>query len=316
MRFFLAGTFMLLAGALGSAPAHAQATRTWVSGVGDDVNPCSRTAPCKTFAGAISKTADGGEINCLDPGGYGGVTITKSLIIACTPGWGGVLVAGTNAIVVNAQVSDVVVLKGLYIDGLGQTASPGLVGVSIISAAHVHIEDCVIQGFKAASSTSGNGIRVRNTNTLKFSVTRTSLIDNGAASTGGGIVVAPTSGAGVSGVIDNVTFARNTFGIAADGSFGAAGINIEVNNSTVSNSAQSGIVSVTNGPGVGVMVADTAVIANTTGLQVAGGAANIRVGTSRITANSTGVSGVVFSYGNNQLNGNGIDGSFSPVALQ
>ena len=65
-----------------SAPAHAQATRTWVSGVGDDANPCSRTAPCKTFAGAISKTAAGGEINCLDPGGFGAVTITKAITIS------------------------------------------------------------------------------------------------------------------------------------------------------------------------------------------------------------------------------------------
>ena len=64
-----------------TAPAHAQATRTWVSGVGDDANPCSRTAPCKTFAGAISKTAAKGEINCIDPGGFGGVTITKPITI-------------------------------------------------------------------------------------------------------------------------------------------------------------------------------------------------------------------------------------------
>src|SRR5215218_8955642 len=84
------------------ASASAQATRTWVSGVGDDVNPCSRTAPCKTFAGAISKTAAGGEINCLDPGGFGGVTITKSLTISCEGVTGGTLVSGTNAIVVNA----------------------------------------------------------------------------------------------------------------------------------------------------------------------------------------------------------------------
>jgi hypothetical protein len=61
--------------ALASAPAHAQATRTWVSGVGDDVNPCSRTAPCKTFAGAVSKTVTAGEINCLDSGGFCG-TVT------------------------------------------------------------------------------------------------------------------------------------------------------------------------------------------------------------------------------------------------
>ncbi len=90
-------------------PAHAQATRTWVSGVGDDANPCSRTAPCKTFAGAISKTAAGGEINVLDPGGFGAVTITKSITIDCDTVAGGVLSSGTNGIVVNAGADDRVV---------------------------------------------------------------------------------------------------------------------------------------------------------------------------------------------------------------
>src|SRR5215470_9453775 len=95
---------------LASAPAHAQATRTWVSGVGDDANPCSRTAACKTFAGAITKTAAGGEINCLDPGGFGGVTITKAITIDCTGTHGSILVAGTNGIIVNAGDNDKVVI--------------------------------------------------------------------------------------------------------------------------------------------------------------------------------------------------------------
>src|SRR4051795_4332258 len=99
------------------ASASAQATRTWVSGVGDDANPCSRTAPCKTFAGAISKTATGGEINCLDPGGFGGVTITKSIQIICMVE-AGVLVSGTNAIIVNAAAGSEVILDGLDIEGL------------------------------------------------------------------------------------------------------------------------------------------------------------------------------------------------------
>src|SRR3984893_18082597 len=91
--------------------AFAQASRTWVSGVGDDVNPCSRTAPCKTFAGAISKTAANGEINCLDPGGFGAVTITKSLTIKCQYTEGGILAAGTNGIIINAGANDSVTLK-------------------------------------------------------------------------------------------------------------------------------------------------------------------------------------------------------------
>src|ERR1700724_2168900 len=104
---------------MASAPASAQATRTWVSGVGDDANPCSRTAPCKTFAGSISKTAAGGEINCLDPGGFGALTITKSITISCEMGTAGVLVAGTNGFVINAAATDIVTVKGLDFDGIG-----------------------------------------------------------------------------------------------------------------------------------------------------------------------------------------------------
>src|SRR5476649_1743117 len=102
-----------------SAPAYAQATRTWVSGVGDDANPCSRTAPCKTFAGAISKTAAAGEINCIDPGGFGALTITKAITIDCANTEAGVLVAGTNGFSVNAGAGDVVTLRGLDIFGTG-----------------------------------------------------------------------------------------------------------------------------------------------------------------------------------------------------
>src|SRR5207244_7083968 len=131
---------VLAAAALGltvamTAPAQAQATRTWVSGVGDDVNPCSRTAPCKTFAGAISKTAAGGEISCLDPGGFGTVTITKSIVIDCDYTEGGVLGAGTNGINVNDSTTAtpgtiVVYLRGLDIEGTGPSGiSPGVMGI-------------------------------------------------------------------------------------------------------------------------------------------------------------------------------------------
>jgi hypothetical protein len=139
-----------------STVAHAQATRTWVSGVGDDVNPCSRTAPCKTFAGAISKTAPKGEINVLDPGGFGGVTITKSISIIADHVEAGVLVSGTNAIIINAGVADRVVLEGLDIEGLGT----GLNGVSVLAGKEVYIIRCEIRDFtqngvNMASSTSG-----------------------------------------------------------------------------------------------------------------------------------------------------------------
>ena len=137
-----------------SSLAHAQATRTWVSGVGDDANPCSRTAPCKTFAGAISKTATGGEINVLDPGGFGAVTITKSITISSEGFEAGVLVSGTNGIVINATTTSNVVLRGLDIEGLGT----GLDGIKVLGGlGSLHVEKCTINNFRG---TNGSGIEI------------------------------------------------------------------------------------------------------------------------------------------------------------
>ncbi len=140
-RILLPVLTMLAAAALNVDPAQAQATRTWVSGVGDDANPCSRTAPCKTFAGAISKTATGGEINCLDPGGFGALTITKAIQVICFVE-AGVLAAGTNGIIVNAGTAEVL-LQGLDIEGV----NTGLNGVQILSASKVTIQNCSIRNF-------------------------------------------------------------------------------------------------------------------------------------------------------------------------
>src|SRR5437588_2098084 len=130
--------------AFGTAMMSAQATRTWVSGVGDDFNPCSRTAPCKTFAGAISKTAAGGEIDALDPGGFGALTITKSITI---DGGGGqvasVLVSGTNGIVIQAGSADHVILRNLRINGIGS----GINGVRFLAGSRLRLENDVIFGF-------------------------------------------------------------------------------------------------------------------------------------------------------------------------
>ncbi|HEX8709500.1 MAG TPA: hypothetical protein VF723_14745, partial [Pyrinomonadaceae bacterium] len=144
--------------------AQAQATRTWVSGVGDDVNPCSRTAPCKTFSGAISKTAEGGEINALDPGGFGTLTITKAITVDGTTGqgFGGVLASGASGFTVNicggtaagctnAHPSDaVVILRNLSINGMNQTTGPGVSGVRYLEGARVFVENCTIFGFNTA----------------------------------------------------------------------------------------------------------------------------------------------------------------------
>jgi len=126
------------------------ATRTWVSGVGDDANPCSRTAPCKTWAGAISKTAQpGGEIDALDPGGFGAVTVTGGITLNGGKGnTAGVLVAGTNGIVVSAAANDTVILRNLDINGLWPQSGAGLSGIAFVSGKALYIEDSTIENFQ------------------------------------------------------------------------------------------------------------------------------------------------------------------------
>ena len=206
---------------LASAPAHAQASRTWVSGVGDDANPCSRTAPCKTFAGAISKTAAGGEINCLDPGGFGAVTITKSITIDCHEIYGSVLVSGTNGINIAAAGGNVV-LRNLNINGL---VNNGLKGISITTANNVWIEDCAIFGFvqQAIADTRATG--------GSLSVTNTVVRNNSGAGMGVGI-----TGGTLKVLVDNLRSLNNQFGV----SFGP-NANVMIKNSDLSNNTTTGL---------------------------------------------------------------------------
>ena len=280
--------------------AQAQATRTWVSGVGDDVNPCSRTAPCKTFAGAISKTAAGGEINCLDSGGFGAVTINKSMTISCEGVVGGVVVAGTNAIVFNGGANDYLFLKGLDIEGAGT----GLAGIKMNSGARLHVEDCVVRNFGNAA---GFGIQIVSTTNARFVILRTTVFRNGSGATGAGIQIRPGAGVAVSGLLDKVSVDGNVFGIASDSDGGAAGINITVRDSGVNGNGQDGIVS-TGAAGAGVMVERSSIVNNgLNGLRALGAGGVIRVGSSTISGNNVATNGNVLSYGNNQINGNGTD---------
>jgi hypothetical protein len=190
--------------ALFAMPANAQATRTWVSGVGDDANPCSRTAPCKTFAGAISKTANGGEIDCLDPGGFGALTITKPLTILCgISGNGGVLVSGTDGIDVNLSTSGQVVLDGLDFEGLGS----GINGVSMLGQGRLIIRNCSIRDF------TGNGVNVAApsaTPAPRVLIQNSIVTGNGTGGTGGGINVQGVSGAANNAEVLNSLIDSNT----------------------------------------------------------------------------------------------------------
>jgi hypothetical protein len=311
-------------GALGwTAPAMAQATRTWVSGVGDDVNPCSRTAPCKTFAGAISKTAAGGEINCLDPGGFGALSINKSLTINCIYTEGGMLAAG-NGIVINDSTgptpgASVIFLRGLDIFGV----SPPSNGVRITLAGEVHIEDSTIRRFNAAGSF---GISFQPSGTTTLYVSRTTIANNGSGVTGGGILVQPTGAGNARVVLQDVMLhgnANNALRVDTTGNSGAgSGINVIADESHFIGSANGISVNVPAGTSnANVMVTDSIVALNTTAGIAAGGSANarVRVGNTTITANLVGVSptggAIINTYGNNRLEANGPGGGFTLPAI-
>jgi hypothetical protein len=285
--------------------ANAQATRTWVSGVGDDANPCSRTAPCKTFAGAISKTASPGIINCLDPGGFGAVTITKSIMIDCTGTLGSILSSGVQGIIVNGLTTDKIILRNIDISGAGTTL--GTNGINIIQAQSVTLENVYIETYSGSGlqttntsnvvnvfvynsnilNTNGNGILVNssNTGTTKLNVDSTHISNcvNGI----------DLSSANNSAVVSNSILERNS----------AAGFQIE--NSTSN-----------------AVIEGTTIAHNATGVQagILANAPTIRLSRDTIvfnTANGIAGSGTTKCFSNNVIDGNtGSNSCSSPTNPQ
>jgi hypothetical protein len=308
------GIALLFTMATGSAQA--QATRTWVSGVGDDANPCSRTAPCKTFAGAISKTAAGGEISVLDPGGYGAVTITKSIsIINDYSGEAGVLASGTNGITVNAGSLDVVILRGLVIDGAPPTI-PGVNGIRFLAGASLHVEKCLIKNFISSASGAGNGILIApSSGTSELYVANSTFINNGApsgASSGAAIMVRPTGSGNATASVSHVEMQNNRVGFQANTTTTTGSVVAGLNYVTASGNPNNGISAVTNAAGgtaATIIVANSLVANNGAGVNSNGNAAVLRIGSSLFTGNSNAVliqnGGALTSYKNNEIDGNG-----------
>ncbi|HEV2351792.1 MAG TPA: right-handed parallel beta-helix repeat-containing protein [Terriglobia bacterium] len=271
---------------LGAISTYAQATRTWVSGVGDDANPCSRTAPCKTFAGAISKTAAGGEIDALDPGGFGGVTITKSITLDGGGGQvGSVLVSGTNGITVVAGSSDVVTLRNLQINGIGS----GLSGVRFNSGAVLDIQHCKIFNF------SLNGIDVEVSSAADVIVADTTSYNNG----GSGLYATSTGGV-VAVTVERSIFEDNTAGV-----FAGSGSSVAVRDSAAGINIY-GFMAQGSGAAMTMNIANSMASNNTSGGIAAGGlSANstIRITGVSIFGNGAGLviltHGTIASFGNN-----------------
>lgn len=264
LRMLIQNGFLL---ALLTFAAHAQATRTWVSGVGDDANPCSRTAPCKTFAGAISKTATAGEINCIDPGGYGAVTITKSITIDCTGVQAGVLVSGSNGIVVNdlGANSAVVTLRNLDINGSRNSPT----GVELVSGVILRMENVKVYGFTQSCVT------VNANSFALLAVNDSSLSECGT----NGVSVFSSGSNVVYGQLSNVKISDATNAINAQNGSRLVLRNVEILSGAV------GIIE-TNSSTAGVQVAMTGGTITLCGTAV-----------QAIAGGSVGVTGVTF-YGN------------------
>jgi hypothetical protein len=295
--------------ALTAAPrADAQATRTWVSGVGDDANPCSRTAPCKTFAGAIAKTAAGGEIEALDPGEFGAVTITKS--ISLDGGGGkvaGVIPSGTAAIVVEAGTNDVVNIRNLQLDGSASSGSGGLSGIQLVSGRTLNVQHCAISSFTLA------GIDFEPAAGGRLMVDDTTVRDN----QGPGIEIGSGSATGLSvATLSRVRAIHNASGVLA-----REGSRVSVTDSEASGNCLAGFLAAptTNVPAE-LAIQRSRSAFNAYGVKAddafAPGTATVRI--ANLIATENGVSGTdatgsgsIVSFGNNHIDGNG-PGSFLP----
>jgi len=289
--FALVGLFFAF-----STLADAQATRTWVSGVGDDVNPCSRTAPCKTFAGAISKTAANGEINCLDPAGYGAVTITKSITIDCEDTQGSILASLTTGVILNAQNIDVR-LRGISINGAGN----GTNCIRVLNSGNnrLTLDEVVCTGF----TTHGVSIE-SNGGTFKLNVINSSFRNL----TGNGINTFMTGGATATITVDSSLIAYT--GIGVNLGTGATG---SINDSVISNNT-TGLQA--SGATSFLSAKDNQITHNTTGI-LTSSSGTVRFGGNLITGNGTGISGSnIFTWGGNFVDGNTVsNGSNSGAAL-
>jgi len=284
-----------------SSAAQAQATRTWVSGVGDDVNPCSRTAPCKTFAGAISKTANNGEIDALDPGGFGTVTITKSITIDGTTGagFGSILAAGTNGVNVNDSATAtpqtiIVRLRNLSINGAGT----GFDGIRFVAGKTLHVENCYIYGFKGNGANS-DGIDIALTaaavGNQNVKISNTQINNN----TGNGIRSSQTAGgASVLVTVDGCHLDSNV-----NGYLSSTSSIVQIANTYFTFNSTAGL---NTAAGSNTVEVDTSVFeSNSDGILAA--AATTRIGGCRIAGNGNGLhftGGIISSYGDNKVKGN------------
>ncbi len=299
MKLISAALAVAVLAVLSVTPAHAQVTRTWVSGTGDDANPCSRTAPCKTFAGAISKTTAGGEISVLDPGGFGALTITKSITLSGDGTLASVLVAGTNGIVISAATTDRVIIRNISLQGVGT----GINAIEMINSGgtltvdHVTISGFTGTGVLANVTTSGGQVFVQDTH-----------ITNCAT----GVRLTSSSGF-VLGTLSNVRIEA-----AANGVEAATGGRAMISNSFISGNSGSGLLA---SSATSQINAEGNQIAfnNVAGVNASVSGATIRLSNNQIYNNTAGITfaagATVSSAANNRVVGNSVSTAPNGTAI-
>ena len=281
----------LLALAVSGASANAQ-TRTWVSGVGNDADPCSRTAPCKTLAGAISKTSAGGEISVMDAGGYGAVTITKAITINGEGTLASILSGSGVAITVNAASSDKVILRNLQINGAGG----GTVGVEVLSGS-VTIDKCLIYDFTSGFF-GGIGVLVNSS-----SNTYVDIRDTGISYSSHGVWTS-SSGGFAAVTLDNVRInGAPGYGVLA----ASSNTFISINRSYIANV---GVAAIYTSSGNGVVdVTDSVLTNNVVAVNAGASGSTIRLNNTSLFDNTTALvtagGATIATANNNKAAGNG-----------
>ncbi len=301
IKFALSMAAVLVLWMTTSSAAQAQATRTWVSGVGDDVNPCSRTAPCKTFAGAISKTAAGGEIDVIDPGGFGAVTITKAITIDGGGTFSSILAAGVNGIVVNAGATDVVRIRNVSINGVNQdpAVAPGLNGIRFIAGGELHVEGVAIFGF------SQIGIDFEPAGNAKLMISQSYIENNN----GGGVLIRPGAVGSAKATINELELYRNLFGLRADDRS-----TVGIFDSIASNNTNNGFLAFSSAQTSSMNIESSLAASNgAAGVSSVGSFTTISISNVTTVHNANGLSatsgGSIVSFGNNRNIGNTTNGA-------
>ena len=299
------GTFAVAVGLLAGAAIAQAASETWVSGTGTDTGTCQITTPCRTFAYAHSQTNNNGSINVLTSGNFGPLTITKPISIVAR-GVEAVINNGpgsfTSGILVQAGANAVVSLWGLTIDMRGTNQN----GIRFLTGAALHVHDCVIRN-------GMHGILFEVSGTSELYVAD-SVIADGKFN---GIFVVPNGTGNARVAVDRVRLENNVgSGITFQGDFTSGSITASVRDIVSDGSNSSGIEArgEAGGGTVNLMIDRSAFVNNSSGVLASGAGATIRIGDSTVSGNTFGLSvsasgGAIVSYGTNQVNGNGTDGT-------